>query len=240
MIDPVLLKGSDHGLIIVLDSEMDFQKLLEAIGKKFGQAQDFFRSKEQIAIKIENRKLSNKELEQVIEVIHTTADLNIAYVIEEDQILETKFKQLVEQSLIMSKRKTMSNSDNGQFYKGTLRSGQHLECDGSVIVMGDVNPGAKVSAKGNVVVLGCVKGNVYAGTNDNDKAFIVALDMKPMQIRIGSYIARSSDEGHKNKRKRLRKQKKEEVSTEAQMAFVENGQVYIEPISRALINEISV
>ena len=49
------------------------------------------------------------------------------------------------------------------FYKGTLRSGQVFESDGSVVVLGDVNPGGKVVAKGSVIVLGSLKGNIFAG-----------------------------------------------------------------------------
>ena len=41
---------------------------------------------------------------------------------------------------------------NGQFYRGTLRSGQKIEVDGSIVVLGDINPGAQIIAGGNVVV----------------------------------------------------------------------------------------
>ena len=60
------------------------------------------------------------------------------------------------------------------FYKGTLRSGQVFESDGSVVVLGDVNPGGKVVAKGSVIVLGSLKGNIFAGVDGNENAFVVA------------------------------------------------------------------
>lgn len=40
---------------------------------------------------------------------------------------------------------------NGQFYRGTLRSGQKIEVPGSIVILGDVNPGAVVVAGGNMV-----------------------------------------------------------------------------------------
>ncbi len=86
------------------------------------------------------------------------------------------------------------------FYKGTLRSGQVFEADGSVVVLGDVNPGGKVVAKGSVIVLGSLKGNIFAGVDGNENAFVVALEMSPMQIKIGDIIARSSDSGNKVQR----------------------------------------
>ena len=124
------------------------------------------------------------------------------------------------------------------FYRGTLRSGQSVQSDSSVVILGDVNPGATVSANGNVVVLGALKGYAYAGTEGNDEAVIVALEMKPMQIRIGNQIARNSDEEAKGGF--LKKKKKKIENTEPQMAFVENGHIYVEPISKSLIHELMI
>lgn len=64
---------------------------------------------------------------------------------------------------------TDKNSDDntihdGLFYRGTLRSGQSLEAKNSIVIIGDVNPGANVIAGGNIVVIGSLKGNVTAGS----------------------------------------------------------------------------
>ncbi|HIT60444.1 MAG TPA: septum site-determining protein MinC, partial [Candidatus Fimousia stercorigallinarum] len=91
---------------------------------------------------------------------------------------------------------------------------------------------------GNVVILGALKGYVYAGTEGNDRAFVVALEMQPMQIRIGNQIARNSDE--ERKKKFLKKKKKKAEITEPQMAFVEDGTIYVEPISKSLIHELMI
>ena len=89
--------------------------------------------------------------------------------------------------------KGLMDLQDGRFYKGTLRSGQVLESETSIIILGDVNPGARVISKGNVVVLGAMKGNAFVGAAGNESAFVAALSMDPMQIRIGDVIARSSD-----------------------------------------------
>lgn len=248
MKDPVLLKGNNFGLTIVLDPELDFKTLLKAIGDKFEQAKDFFNNKKQIAVKIEGRSLTTKQVEAVIGIISEKSSLTIAYVMEEDKVIETTFKEVVERSLRLKEEKNqISPKDGGvgfgQFYKGTLRSGQSLESDASVVVVGDVNPGAMVTAKGNVVILGCAKGNIYAGTGGDEHAFIAALDMQPMQVRIGNLIARSSDGEDRSKKRKLkfgRQSKSLNQPAEAQIAFVEDGNIYIEPISKALLNEITV
>lgn len=242
MKDPVLLKGNHFGLTIVLDSDMEFQVLKQMIGDKFKQAKDFFNSERQIAVKIEGRKLSTSQIEEIMEVISENSSLAIAYVMEDDKFVDVSFQKAAEQ-LIQLKQKEQertSNTCDGQFYKGTLRSGQCLESDASVVVVGDVNPGATVMAKGNVVILGCAKGYIYAGTDGDERAFIAALDMQPMQVRIGNLIARCSDEEKEKKKKKFRKAKQETQSMETQIAFVEDGNIYIEPISKALLSEISV
>lgn len=126
---------------------------------------------------------------------------------------------------------------HGQFYRGILRSGQKIEVDGSFVILGDVNPGAQIIAGGNVVVLGSLKGTVYAGYPDDSNAIVAALNMEPMQIQIGEYIARSADSDPRRNRKPGRRKKQTEL--EARMAYVDEGNICIEKIDRKLISEIS-
>ena len=85
----------------------------------------------------------------------------------------------------------VQDANTGQFFKGTLRSGQVLDVETSIIVIGDVKVGAKVVSKGNVIILGTLEGTVYAGSTGNTNAFVIALDMNPMQIKIADVIAHS-------------------------------------------------
>ena len=90
---PVLLKGNSIGLTMVLDPEMKFEQLKAAICEKFIQAKDFFNGQTQIALKIEGRKLTSQQLEEVLGIIAEKTTLTIAYVIEDDKIMETSFKE---------------------------------------------------------------------------------------------------------------------------------------------------
>ena len=80
------------------------------------------------------------------------------------------------------------NGGNAVLVHKTLRSGTHLEHDGHVVVIGDVNPGAEVSATGSVVVWGRLLGSVHAGSRGDEKAVICALDMSPTYIHIAGLI----------------------------------------------------
>ncbi len=75
---------------------------------------------------------------------------------------------------------------------GPVRSGCILEFDGHLIVLGDINPGAEVSAVGSIVVLGRLRGIAHAGCT-GAPAFILALELEPQQLRIGPLVARAGD-----------------------------------------------
>ncbi|MCB0344874.1 MAG: hypothetical protein KDD66_07145 [Bdellovibrionales bacterium] len=85
---------------------------------------------------------------------------------------------------------------NARILYGTLRSGQRVETPFSLVVIGDVNPGADLIAGGDIIILGSLRGTAHASAYDDDceGRVIIAMQMQPMQLRIGSVISRGSDE----------------------------------------------
>jgi septum site-determining protein MinC len=81
-----------------------------------------------------------------------------------------------------------------RIHQGTLRSGDHLHSEGSLLVLGDVNPGARVEAGGHVLVWGTLRGVAHAGCGGDTSARITALQLRPVQLRIASAVARGPDE----------------------------------------------
>jgi septum site-determining protein MinC len=79
-------------------------------------------------------------------------------------------------------------------HQGTVRSGDHLEAEGSLLVLGDVNPGARISAVGHVLVWGRLRGMAHAGCQGDRRARIVALQLRPLQLRIADAVARGPEE----------------------------------------------
>ncbi len=251
----VLIKGNKVGLTLYLNPEETFEDLYNLTIEKFQASSSFFQFPKPIAIRFEGKSLDPEQINQMLKGIASVTSLQVGYVMIEDTLLETKMQQMLEEKkkkeeearvekarlmAIEAKNRELQAQQDGLFHKGTLRSGQSIESDNSVIILGDVNPGATVSSKKNVVIFGALKGYAYAGTAGDDHAFIIAMEMEPMQIRIGSKIARKADEEEEKKRSLLKKKKKAEVSKEPQMAFVEDGQIYIEPISKTLIHDILV
>ena len=85
-------------------------------------------------------------------------------------------------------------SSETKFNKGSLRSGQKIEYEGSIVVLGDVNGGAEVIAGDNVIVLGVLRGLAHAGAYGNKKASIASASIDCKQIRIADIIKEMEEE----------------------------------------------
>lgn len=227
MQQPVVLKSNKYGINLILSDKIAFEELLQCIIDKFKESEGFFKNAK-MAISFEGRELTQEEEFEIIEAITENSSVNIICILDNDQLKEELVRQKVERFEEEQAGKT------GEFYKGTLRSGQVLDCESSVVVIGDVNPGAKVISKGNIVILGALKGNAYAGANGNELAFVAALDMDPVQIKIGDVIGRSADKSINDRKKK----KQASPPAEPQVAIVKDGNIYIEPITKGLLNSI--
>ena len=83
-------------------------------------------------------------------------------------------------------------------HEGTVRSGGRISSNGNLCIIGDVNPGAIVSAKKSIYVWGKLLGVAFAGKSGNKNAFISSLYLNPLQLRIADIIAIGPKEKPKN------------------------------------------
>jgi septum site-determining protein MinC len=81
-------------------------------------------------------------------------------------------------------------SEDTLFLRRTVRSGQAIHHHSSVVVLGDVNPGAEIVAGGDIIVWGVLRGMVHAGYPDNDQALVCSLQLSPVQLRIAHLLSR--------------------------------------------------
>ena len=82
------------------------------------------------------------------------------------------------------------NFSKTHFHQGTIRSGEYLDIPGNLLILGDVNPGAIVSAEENIIIWGRLLGIAHAGSKGNSQATISALQLRPVQLRIANKVAR--------------------------------------------------
>ena len=72
-------------------------------------------------------------------------------------------------------------------------------------------------------------------TSESSVTIIFALDMQPIQIQIGDLIAKSPDEPQPKHRVR---RKEKPAQEQAQIAIAKDGYIYIEPITKNILNSI--
>lgn len=209
----VLFKGRHGGINIVLDDKLDFEELKRAFDTKVKDAGDFFNGAKG-SVTFSGRDLSEKEESELLDII-SSSKLNISFVDKKPKSLR-KNKENIEYLI--------SATDNlTHFHMNGLRNGQEIRYGGSVVVIGDVNPGAEIIAEGNVIVIGSLYGLVHAGCNGNADCFIAALNLSPTQLRISDIITYIPDE-----HKRLSKK-----TPSPSYAFVKDGVIYVAPLGHA-------
>jgi septum site-determining protein MinC len=103
-------------------------------------------------------------------------------------------EQEIKNKLLLFKSK---NKDD-ILHEGTVRSGDRISSNGNLCIIGDVNPGAIVSAKKNIYVWGKLLGIAFAGKSGNKNATISPLYLNPLQLRIADVIAIGPKDKPKN------------------------------------------
>ena len=106
------------------------------------------------------------------------------------------------------------------------RTGTAIRHPGTVIVLGNVNPGAEVVASGDVVVVGTLRGVVHAGANGDPGAVIVAFSLEAAQMRIASLTRVEPSTGPQRVRRRW-----------PEVAYISGESIKVEPYKGELPKE---
>ena len=218
----VILKGKKDRLVIHLNSEVDFLTLRDSLVEKIREAKNFI-GNVHLAIEFSNRVLTELEENVLIDLIKLNSDINITYVFSESGSGVNRKEKI-------KFFKAVTEEGPTKFFRGTLRSGSKIEYDGNIVIIGDVNPGAMLRAKGNIIVLGHLNGTVYAGLDDDKDAFIGANYMNPIQLVIGSTIA-------KPMQKEILDTNKVDRKGGFKIAYIKNNEILIEDFSARSYNE---
>lgn len=108
-------------------------------------------------------------------------------------IREKKVEKRVEKIVEKVVEKKVYEGLDTMVVKRNLRSGQKVESEGNVVIIGDINPGAQVIAGGDIYVFGKAKGILHAGKNGDRDAKILALSLEANQMRIGDIYTKKGE-----------------------------------------------
>ncbi|HHV93073.1 MAG TPA: septum site-determining protein MinC [Firmicutes bacterium] len=180
--DYVAFKGTKQGLVLWLDPQAEFSDIVNQLREKLSRTKDFWQGVT-VTLKESQRKCRPEEKRQLEEVMG-----------EFGMALREEPEEVVSIGKVQEDQSLMVDRDNALIVRRTLRSGQRVHYPGSVVILGDVNPGAEVVAGGDIIVLGALRGVAHAGAMGEEDAVVVAFRLQPTQLRIAHFISRAPDD----------------------------------------------
>ncbi len=190
-------------VVIKIEETAEQKQILQQLKKKVTELKKLYKE-DTTPILITGKVFKNKEMEEIQEQIQKILPVEVKFDIP---------KMLGLHGIKRTFSKEIATSET-KFHRGSLRSGQKLEFDGSLVVLGDVNAGAEVLASENIVVLGILRGMAHAGAKGNKEAMIAAAAIESVQVRIANVI------------KEIEKTQEDQIKTYAYIN--EQGEVVLE------------
>ncbi|MCC6454411.1 MAG: septum site-determining protein MinC [Caldilineaceae bacterium] len=259
----VKIKGRPGGVSLEL-GEGDWDELIHLLADRLNAAEGFFRGG-RVVLDVGPRPLVEEQLRQVrnllefhemqLTIVRSTAERTLQAAMEvgvstssEDQ---HEPQHAPEPPLIVPDGppnaytpspyvtpEALPNRPNHFVHRGNLRSGQVLRKTESIVVIGDVNPGAQVISGGDIMVWGRLRGVAHAGADGNRRAVVTAIDFVPTQLRIANLTA-IAPEQKKGRGVGLLFWKKE-PDRRPEIARVIDGRIVVEPWDEGKPNGLGV
>ena len=167
----------ENEIVVKINEELSQKEILDSVKKKIAEIKKI-RKENDLPLFITGKNLSEEESKEIEKIIKDKIDIQITFDIPKILGLHG-IKKAFNKEIAVSETK---------FHRGALRSGQRIEYEGSLVVLGDVNAGAEVIAGENIVVLGILRGLAHAGAKGNKEAIIAAASIEAPQIRISNII----------------------------------------------------
>ncbi len=164
-------------VVIKIEDNVTQEKILLELVKKVRALKKMYQE-EKTPIRVTGKILKNKEIEEIRQIIKKEIDVEVRF---------DSPTTLGLHSITRSYKRNVCTSET-TFHKGSLRSGQKIEVDGSIVVIGDVNSGAEVIATDNIIVVGNLRGLAHAGAKGNKEAIISASTLDVVQLRISNIV----------------------------------------------------
>jgi len=196
----ISIKGRTDGLTVEI-GKGSWAEIIKVLDERLQQSATFFRNA-QVAFDVGARPCTEAELAQLVELLRKHG-MALA-------TLRTSAERTFQAALAVGLTTTLESAEGAPVadaapattnatstayfvYRGYLRSGHRLQRKESVLVIGDVNPGAEVVSDGDVLVWGRLRGVVHAGAKGNLRAIVAALDLEPTQLRIADVMTIGPD-----------------------------------------------
>ncbi len=219
--EPIHVRGYRNGLCITVDDSVPTEEICERVLGRIASLGSFIKGAS-IVLEVGSHSLDDDALRAMQKRFEREHGLSISQLItasdetrQAAEILRIRAAPTLLQQRGIDLTEGREREPNAITIRSTLRGGaleRYLE--GSILVMGDVNPGAEVVASGDIVVLGTVRGVVHAGAMGDEGAGVIALNLNATQLRIAQRIARAPEGGRK-------------AGVRPEIARIEEGQIVV-------------
>ena len=173
----VIITMKKNQVIIKIDENAEQKDIITNLKKKMIELKNLYQD-DKTPILVVGKVLKNREMDEIQTLIkkfiNTQIEFDSPKVLGLHGIKKTFYKEIA--------------TSETKFHKGSLRSGQKIEFEGSLVIIGDVNAGAGVIAGENIVILGELRGLAHAGAKGNKDAIIEAVSIEATQLRIADVI----------------------------------------------------
>lgn len=186
----VEIKLQTNEINIKLNEQSTYEEIIKVLTTKIQELKNLYKE-DKTPIYITGKVLKNIEIQEIKKLIQSQINVEVKF--ESPEVLG-----------LHGIRKTYNEdvgTSNTLYHRGSLRSGQKIENEGSIVIIGDVNSGAEIIAGENIAILGRLMGLAHAGAKGNKKAIIAAQNIDVKQIRISNIvkqIERTQEDNIKN------------------------------------------
>lgn len=197
--------------LMKINPEATYEEVKKELARKLPKLKELYKE-ETIPLHVVGKHFENEEMDELTQIIHKKLDVEIDFDSPKDMGIHV-IKNTFEEDLSVSETK---------YIRGAIRSGNRIEYEKSIIIIGDLNAGAEVIAGGNIVVTGVLRGLAHAGAKGNKKAIIATRKMEAPQIRIANIVKEMEKE-------------EEEQETKQVYAYIKGEKIIVEQESKNLI-----
>ena len=173
----IKINGENNRLLIKLNEESTQEEIMDSLKRRLPELKKLYEGEDN-PIFVTGKMLKNSEIFAIKILINSKIDVKVEF--------DTP-KTLGLHGIKKSFDRDIESSDT-RFFRSSVRSGQRIEHEGSIVILGDVNDGAEIIAGDNVVVVGVLRGLAHAGAKGNKKGIVAAASIESKQIRIADII----------------------------------------------------
>jgi len=207
----VRLKSEDGKLLLMLPPEVEsevenpassltWSEVLQQLKQRLNAGERLWQADTSVHLIARDRLLDGRQLQAIADAL-TEAQLCLTRVYTSRRqtavAAATTGYSVEQQSSIAQLNPAGAESAQAMeeplYLQTTLRSGGDVRHNGTVIILGDLNPGSSVVATGDILIWGRLRGTAHAGAKGNAQCLIMALQMEPNQIRIADFVARAPE-----------------------------------------------